>query len=210
MRAVSNGNFVSAERVGRDRTKFSYKTSYPINNYNITFYVGHYLTFSDSLHHSEKPYPLRLQYYVLDYNLERAREHFKQVKPMLRCFSDVLGPDPFWKDGFRLVEAPYLGMEHQSAIAYGNNYMRGYRGGMIPEDMDWDYLIIHESGHEYFGNAVSVTDHAEMWLHESFTTYLEALYVECRYGQEDYLRYLRTTTVYSECTPYRWLTKCQF
>jgi len=190
LRAVANGQFRGAKRLSNGRTKYFYATTHPINNYNVTFYLGHFLTIQDTLEDSRMESPLSLQYSVLDYNLERAKAHFKQVKPMLRCYSELLGPYPFWEDGYRLIEAPYLGMEHQSAIAYGNNYMRGYRGGMIPSDMDWDYLIIHESGHEYFGNAISVTDHSEMWIHESFTTYLEALYVECRFGRADYDRYL--------------------
>ena len=189
LRVISNGQFRGARPEG-ERTRYHYATTYPINNYNVTFYAAHYLSFADTLVSPTRETPLALEYQVLDYNLERARRHFRQVKPMLRCYERFLGPYPFWRDGFRLVEAPYLGMEHQSAIAYGNRYMRGYLGRMIPEDMDWDYLIIHESGHEYFGNAVSVDDHAEMWLHESFTTYLEALYVECRYGRDDYVRYL--------------------
>ena len=189
LRVVSNG-LLQETSSEQGKTRYTYAVTYPINNYNVTFYAGHYLSFEDTLRSSMKDSPLALRYHVLDYNLQRARRHFKQVKPMLRCYESLLGPYPFWNDGYVLVEAPYLGMEHQSAIAYGNNYMRGYRGGMIPADMDWDYLIVHESGHEYFGNALSVSDHAEMWLHESFTTYLEALYVECRYGREAYQRYL--------------------
>ncbi len=191
LRIISNGQYRGSKRMPNGRTQYSYATTYPINNYNVTFYVGHYLSFQDTLEDSSMNTPLELRYSVIDYNLERAKKHFQQVKPMLRCFSDLLGHYPFWRDGYRLIEAPYLGMEHQSAIAYGNDYMRGYRGGMIPADMNWDYLIIHESGHEYFGNAVSVTDHCEMWIHESFTTYLEALYVECRFDHSDYLRYLK-------------------
>ncbi len=191
LRAVSNGQLRSIVQ-GRNASTYSYATTYPINNYNITFYVGHYLTFSDTLRSPARAEPLLLNYAVLDYHLATAKQHFQQVKPMLRCYEDLLGPYPFWRDGYALIEAPYLGMEHQSAIAYGNNYMRGYRGGMIPDHMNWDYLIIHESGHEYFGNAISVADHAEMWLHESFTTYLEALYVECIYGYDEYRNYLNS------------------
>ncbi len=188
---VSNGRFVDEQDALGGKTKFSYATSYPINNYNVTFYAGHYLSFGDTLNSPDVATPLQLNYSVLDYNLERAEAHFaEEVKPMLRCYEGYFGPYPFWRDGYRLIEAPFLGMEHQSAIAYGNNYQRGYLGGMIPDDMGWDYLIVHESGHEYFGNAVSVADHAEMWLHESFTTYLEALYVECRFGHDAYDRYL--------------------
>ena len=189
LRVVSNGQFRGTTPEG-DRTRYHYATTYPINNYNVTFYAGYYARFADTLRSPARETPLAIEYQVLDYNLARARRHFRQVKPMLRCYERALGPYPFWRDGYRVVEAPYLGMEHQSAIAYGNQYMRGYLGRLIPEDMDWDYLLVHESGHEYFGNAVSVGDHAEMWLHESFTTYLEALYVECRYGRGDYARYL--------------------
>ena len=190
LRVIANGQFRGSQVLAKARTRYTYAVTHPINNYNITFYAGHYLEFADTLRSPARQEPLHLRYAVLDYNLDRARRHFRQVKPMLRCFEDYLGPYPFWRDGYRLVEAPYLGMEHQSGIAYGNNYMRGYRGGMIPPDMNWDYLIVHESGHEYFGNALSVSDHAEMWLHESLTTYLEALYVECRFGHADYDRYL--------------------
>ena len=189
LRVVSNGQFRGVDP-GRTTSRYRFAVSYPINNYNVTFYAGHYLSLTDTLHSPRQSAPLAIRYDVLDYNLERARRHFAQVKPMLRCYAGVLGDYPFWRDGYRLVEAPMLGMEHQSAIAYGNGYQRGYNGGMIPAGMDWDYLIIHESGHEYFGNALSCTDHAEMWLHESFTTYLEALYVECRYGHDSYNRYL--------------------
>ena len=189
LRVVANGQFRGVEH-GPRRSRYHYAVTYPINNYNVTFYVGHYLTFSDTLQSDNHDKPLQLTFDVLDYNLARAKRHFAQVKPMLRCYADIIADYPFWRDGYRLVEAPMLGMEHQSGIAYGNRYQRGYNGGMIPADMDWDYLIVHETGHEYFGNAVSATDHAEMWLHESFTTYLEALYVECRYGSERYEEYL--------------------
>ena len=190
LEAIANGQPRGVEALPGGRRRFRYAVTYPINNYNVTLYAGHYAHFTDTLAGEAGTEPLELHYAVLDYNLDRAREHFRQVKPMLRCYEDLLGPYPFPRDGYRLVEAPYLGMEHQSGIAYGNDFQRGYAGGMIPDDMDWDYLIVHESGHEYFGNAVSVSDHAEMWLHESFTTYLEALYVECRYGSEAYRRYL--------------------
>ena len=111
---------------------------------------------------------------------------------MLEAYEHYFGKYPFWNDGFALIETPYLGMEHQSGIAYGNRYMRGYLGGLIPDDMDWDYIIVHEAGHEYFGNSISVADHAEMWIHESFTTYMEALYVEYHHGAEAARRYLET------------------
>ena len=186
---ISNGNLRKKEPYYPGYTLWDWFVSYPINNYNVSINIGHYASFSD-IYIAEDGDSLELDYYVLDYNLEKAKVHFEQVKPMLACYEKYFGKYPFWNDGYALIETPYLGMEHQSGIAYGNNYMRGYLGGMIPRDMDWDFLIIHESGHEYFGNAVSTKDHSDMWIHESFTTYMEALYVECLYGYEDALRYL--------------------
>lgn len=186
---ASNGNLRETVEKAKGKTEWKWFVSYPINNYNVSVTIGHFAHFSDH-YISEDNDTLELDYYVLDYNLEKAKKQFEQVKPMLGCYEKLMGKYPFWEDGFSMIETPYLGMEHQSGIAYGNQYKRGYLGGMIPSDMDWDYIIIHESGHEYFGNSVSVTDHCDMWIHESFTTYLEALYVECLFGYEDYIRYL--------------------
>ena len=189
---ASNGNLREVtELEDEQRTRYDWFVSYPINNYNVSLGIGHYVHF-DSTYVSFDGDTLALDYYVIDYNLERARRQFREVHPMLAAYEHYLGKYPFWEDGFALIETPYLGMEHQSGIAYGNRYMRGYLGGLIPEDMDWDYIIVHEAGHEYFGNAISVADHAEMWVHESFTTYLEALYVEYHYGAAAARRYLLT------------------
>lgn len=188
---ASNGNLREKKQLPNDRTEWRWFVSYPINNYNVSITVAHFAHFND-IYISADEDTLALDYYVLDYNLEKAKKQFEQVKPMLACYEKIFGKYPFWEDGFAMIETPYLGMEHQSGIAYGNKYTRGYLGGMIPKDMDWDYIIIHESGHEYFGNSVSVTDHCDMWIHESFTTYMEALYVECEYGYEDYIRYLES------------------
>ncbi len=186
---VSNGQFLGIEPVGENELMYLWKVTYPINNYNVTLNIGHYSHFKDVYINPEGK-ELDLDYYVLDYNLEKAKKHFKQVKPTLACFEHYFGEYPFWKDGYALVETPYLGMEHQGAIAYGNKYLPGYLGGGIPSDMDFDYIIVHETGHEYFGNSISCNDHAEMWIHESFTTYMEALFVECTQGYEDAIRYL--------------------
>lgn len=188
---ASNGNLIAEEAVGQRKKRYDWFVSYPINNYNVSLGIGHYVHF-DSTYVAVDGEELALDYYVIDYNEERARKQFRQVGPMLQAYEHYFGKYPFWEDGFALIETPYLGMEHQSGIAYGNRYMRGYLGGLIPEDMDWDYIIIHETGHEYFGNSISVADHAEMWIHESFTTYMEALYVEFLYGQDDAERYLMT------------------
>ncbi|MCB0704841.1 MAG: M1 family metallopeptidase [Saprospiraceae bacterium] len=188
---VSNGQLLSAKSDPKHLgyTRYHWFVSYPINNYNITLNIGDYVHFAD-VYESADGDQLDLDFYVLSYNLERAKTHFRQVNQTLACFENYFGKYPFWNDGFGMVETPYLGMEHQGAIAYGNNYMRGYLGAMIPSDMNWDYIIVHETGHEYFGNSISIGDLSEMWIHESFTTYMEALFVECSYSYQDAIRYL--------------------
>lgn len=189
---ASNGNLREEVELDNNYQKrYDWFVSYPINNYNISLGIGSYVHF-DSTYVAFDGEELALDYYVLDYNLERARKQFEQVPPMLAAYEHYFGKYPFWNDGYALIETPFLGMEHQSGIAYGNRYMRGYLGGLIPADMDWDFIIIHESGHEYFGNSISVADHAEMWIHEAFTTYMEALYVEYLHGEADARRYLKS------------------
>jgi aminopeptidase N len=187
--AVSNGNLRQVTDDTLGYKKYEWFVSYPINNYNVTLNVANYNHFDD-IYTSKDGSKLSLDYYVLQENVEKAKKQFQQTKPMLACYEKYLGKYPFWKDGYALVETPFLGMEHQSAIAYGNQYMRGYLGGMIPPDMNWDYIIVHESGHEYWGNAVSCKDHTDMWIHEGFTTYLESLYVEETMSYKDAIRYL--------------------
>ncbi|MEZ5055835.1 MAG: M1 family metallopeptidase [Saprospiraceae bacterium] len=186
---VSNGNLVEKNAMPDNYTQWHWQVSYPINNYNVTVNIAQYAHFQD-VYVSPAGDSLDCDYYVLRYNIDKAKKQFQQVGPMLDCYDKYFGPYPFWEDGFCLVETPYLGMEHQSAIAYGNDYMRGYKGGMQADGQDWDYIIIHESGHEWFGNAVSSADHADMWIHEGFTTYMEAMYVECQYGFEEAIRHL--------------------
>ncbi len=188
LNCVANGNLRRIVDQG-DYRRYDWFVSYPINNYNATVNIAKYSRFSD-VYTALDGDSLALDYYVLPYNVAKAKKHFEQVHKVLACYEHFFGKYPFWNDGFALVETPYLGMEHQGAIAYGNNYMRGYLGGMIPRDMNWDYIIVHETGHEYFGNSVSCQDISEMWIHESFTTYMEALYVECAYSYEDAVRYL--------------------
>lgn len=186
---ISNGNLRSSTKEANGEVSYEWFVSYPINNYNVSLNIGHYTHFEDKYISFDKD-SLQCDYYVMDYNLDIAKEHFKQVHGILESYEYYFDKYPFWEDGFALIETPYLGMEHQSGIAYGNQYKRGYLGGMIPQDMDWDYIIVHETGHEYFGNSVSSNDHAEMWIHESFTTYMEALYVEYMYDYEAVERYL--------------------
>ena len=163
--------------------------SYPINTYNVTLNIGDYVHLSD--YYLNNGDTLDLDYYVLNGNQEKAQDHFTQVKPMLECFEYYFGAYPFWNDGYSLVETPYLGMEHQSAIAYGNNFLPGYNGNIAHIDgLDFDFIIIHESGHEWWGNSITTNDIADMWVHEGFCTYSEALYVECIYGYDAMLSYL--------------------
>jgi aminopeptidase N len=160
----------------------------PINNYNITLNIGDYVHFSDKLN------DLDIDYWVLRENEEKAKKHFEDdVKPMLECFQEKFGDYPFAEDSYKLVETPYLGMEHQSAIAYGNRYTKGYLGNDISGSgvgKLFDFIIIHETGHEWFGNSITSKDIADMWIHESFTTYSEAVYVECRWGYEKAMQYI--------------------
>ena len=163
--------------------------SYPINNYNVTLNIGDYEHFSEN--YTTENDTLRMDYYVLHDNLEKAKEHFKQVKPMMECFENYFGAYPFWNDGYALVETPYLGMEHQSAIAYGNDFLPGYHGNTSHiDELDFDFIIVHESGHEWWGNSITTNDIADMWVHEGFCTYSEVLYVECMYGYDAMLSYV--------------------
>ena len=182
LECVSNGTLQSVI-LSEDEKKATYEwfVSYPINSYNVTLNIGDYKHFSETYESDSVAY--ELDYYVLSYNFEKAKQHFTQVKTMLQCFEEKFGTYPFWKDGYALVETSYWGMEHQGCIAYGNNYKNEPEWG-------FDYIIVHESGHEWFGNSVSVPDHAEMWIHESFTTYAEAIYVECQKGYDASCQYL--------------------
>ncbi len=190
---VSNGRLRSAEPVGKDQTRYNWFVSYPINNYNASLNIADYVHFSDSSFVGENG-RLSLDYFVLRENLDKARSQFNaDVRPMLNCFEHWFGPYPFYRDGYKLVETPYLGMEHQSAVAYGNQYKKGYLGRDLSGTglgMDWDYIIVHESGHEWFGNNITSKDLADMWIHEAFTMYSEGLFIECSKGKEAAARYL--------------------
>ena len=184
--AVGNGKLVSNIRIkDSGLIKYTWEVKNPINNYNIVPYIGKYVNFTDTFM-GEKG-KLNLSYWVLDYNLEKAKEQFKQAKLMLRAFEYWFGPYPFYEDDYKLVEAPHLGMEHQSAIAYGNQFKNGYLGRDLSFSgwgNKWDYIIVHESGHEWFGNNITTKDIADMWVHEGFTTYSETLFTEYYYGKK--------------------------
>lgn len=190
LKCISNGNEEREVNNPDTTTTFYWKVSYPINNYNVTLNVGEYEHFSD-VYTADDGDKLALDYYVMPYNLTKAKEQFKQVKPMLKCYEKYLGKYPFWNDGYALVETPYLGMEHQSAIAYGNKYKTGYDGFDFSRiGLKFDYIIIHESAHEWWGNSVSCYDLADMWIHESLATYTESIYVGCTYGPDTALMYI--------------------
>ena len=164
---------------------FVWKVKNPINTYDIIPYIGKYTNFDDT--YQGESGKLDLSYWVMPYNLEKAKKHFAQVKPMLQCFEYWFGKYPFYEDSYKLVEAPYLGMENQSNIAYGNKYINGYHGSDLSASgwgLKWDFIIIHESAHEWWGNSITSKDIADMWIHESFANYAETLYTEWLFGKE--------------------------
>jgi aminopeptidase N len=183
---VSNGRFLGKKDLGDGFTRWDWLVNYPINNYNVSLNIGHYEHFSDKLG------DLTLDFYALPEDLEKAKKQFSQARGMIEAFQHYFGDYPFKKDGYKLIQAPYSGMEHQSAVTYGNHFANGYLKrdwtgvGISPR---FDFIIIHESGHEWFGNSVSAADTSDMWIHEGWTTYLECLYVEYMYGKADGLKY---------------------
>ena len=190
--AISNGRPLNVDSSAKTTGLSGWEVKNPINNYDVTFYIGDYVHWHDTLM-GEKGI-LDLDFYVLRYNEERARKQFAVVKDMIHCYEYWLGPYPFYEDGYKLVEAPYLGMEHQSAIAYGNKFKMGYLGtdrSMTNYGLDFDYIIIHESGHEWFGNSITAKDMADNWIHEGITTYSESLFAECLLGKEKAQQYSR-------------------
>lgn len=188
---VSNGRLRSTTRNGDGTTTYEWFVTRPINNYNVAVNAGSYAHFSDT--YQGEGGTLTLDYWPLAENLDAARRQFQQVKPMLACFENWFGPYPWYEDGFKIVETPHLGMEHQSAIAYGNGYQNGYRGrdrSGTGHGMEWDFIIIHEAGHEWFGNNITTNDIADMWVHEGFTNYSEGIYTECRQGKQAGAEYI--------------------
>jgi aminopeptidase N len=184
---VSNGKFVGKTDLGDGYTRWDWRIQYPINNYDVSLNIGNYEHFSDRLG------DLPLDFYALPEDLEKAKKQFTQAKGMIEAYQHYFGEYPFAKDGYKLIEAPYSGMEHQTAVTYGNHFANGYL------ERDWtgvgisprfDFIIIHESGHEWFGNSVTAADRSDMWIHEGWTTYLESLYVEYRWGHDDAVKYL--------------------
>lgn len=192
--AVGNGRLKAKHAYEQGKTTWEWEVKNPINNYNIIPYIGKYVEFKET-YEGEKG-KLDCNYWVLDYNLEKAKKQFSQVKPMLQAFEHWFGPYPFYEDGYKLVESPHLGMEHQSAVAYGNGYQNGYRGRDLSGSgwgLKWDFIIVHESGHEWFGNNITTNDLADMWVHEGFTNYSETIFTTYHHGREGGNAYVQGT-----------------
>lgn len=191
---VSNGRLVSKTDLNNGYTKRVWKVNHPINNYNVSINIADYFHWTDSYTSKINSEVLTLDYYVLKDNEIKARKQFEQVKPMLDAFEKRFSPYPFYKDGYKLVETPYLGMEHQSCVAYGNAYKNGYMGFDLSgsgEGLKFDYIIIHETAHEWWGNSLTTFDIADMWIHEGFGQYSEVVYLEELYGKESAIKYLK-------------------
>jgi aminopeptidase N len=190
---ISNGRLVEIQ-VGKDTDTFHWKVVNPINDYGVNINVGDYVHFGEK-YEGEKG-TLDMDYFVLRENLEKAKVHFQDARRMMQAFEHWFGPYPFYEDGFKLVDAPYLGMEHQSSVTYGNGYQNGYRGRDLSGTgwgMKFDFIIIHEAGHEWFANNITYKDVADMWIHESFTNYSESLFLDYHYGKEAGQAYVRGT-----------------
>ncbi|TYA55942.1 M1 family metallopeptidase [Formosa maritima] len=181
---ISNGRLISTEKHSDNTVTTNWFVENPINNYGVNVNIGDYVHFSE-VYQGENG-PLDMDYYVLRDNLVRAKNHFTDAPKMMKAFEHWFGPYPFYEDGFKLVEVPYLGMEHQSSVTYGNQYKKGYLGNDLSGTgwgLKFDFIIIHEAGHEWFANNITYKDIADMWIHESFTNYSENLFVEYYYGK---------------------------
>ncbi len=190
---VSNGRLRAKKDLDNGYTRFEWFVSEPINNYDVSINIADYAHWRDNYISNVDGEKLTLDYYVLKEDLEKAQKQFEQVKPMMDVFEKRFGKYPFYKDGYKLVQTPYLGMEHQSCVAYGNAYKNGYLGMDLSgsgEGKKFDYIIIHESAHEWWGNSITSYDIADMWIHEGFGQYAETVYLEEIYGKESANKYL--------------------
>ena len=190
---VSNGRFAGKQDLGDGYTKWMWRVHYPINNYDVALNIGEYQHWDGVHGNKETGEKTTLDFYALPEDLDKAKAQFAQVPEMLDAYEHAFGEYPFDKDGYKLIEVPYAGMEHQTAVAYGNHFTNGYYGrdwtgvGISPK---FDFIIIHESGHEWFGNSITAADVSDMWIHEGWTTYMESVYVEYRWGKADAIKYL--------------------
>lgn len=188
---ISNGQLIQDTCIGSKRTTI-WEVKNPINNYGLNLNIGNYVHW-DSIYPGEKG-SLKMNFYVLRYNLEKSKLQFNDAFRTIKAFEHWFGPYPFYEDGYKLVEVPYLGMEHQSSVTYGNGYKNGYKGTDLSGTgwgLKWDFIIVHESGHEWFANNITCKDNADMWIHESFTSYSEGLFTEYYYGKEAGFEYIR-------------------
>jgi len=186
MEDVSNGRLRSVTANGDGTTTYEWFVSEPINNYDIEVNAGAYAHWTEM--YQGEGGPLTMDFWPLAYHLEAARRQWAQAVPMMRCFEHWFGPYPWYRDGYKLVEAPHLGMEHQSGVAYGNHYLNGYLGRDLSgtgQGMKWDFIVVHESAHEWWGNSITMKDQADMWVHEAFAAYAENLYTECLTGSKE-------------------------
>lgn len=182
---VGNGRLINTKENSDDTKTYTWQVVNPINNYGVNVNIGDYVHFSEK--YKGKKGELDCDYYVLSYNLEKAKKQFKQASSTLEAFEHWFGPYPFYEDSFKLVEVPYLGMEHQSSVTYGNGYKNGYRGRDLSGTgwgLKFDFIIVHEAGHEWFANSITNIDIADMWIHESFTAYSENLFLDYHFGTE--------------------------
>tara|TARA_B100001057_G_scaffold95624_1_gene92059 strand:+ start:2255 stop:3826 length:1572 start_codon:yes stop_codon:yes gene_type:complete len=190
LKAISNGRLKEISE-SKNRTSYTWFVSNPINNYGVNINIGNYVNFSEK-YQGEKGI-LDMDYYVLKHNLEKAKKQFLDAPKMMKAFEYWFGPYPFYEDSYKLVEVPYLGMEHQSSITYGNKYKKGYLGQDL-SGTGWgllfDFIIIHESGHEWFANNITNKDIADMWIHEGFTTHAESLFIDYYYGKKASAEYV--------------------
>ena len=199
---VSNGRLRHIDYLPDGRKTFHWFVSNPINNYGVNLNIGRYAHWTDTIH-GEKGV-LDMDFYVLQDNYDKAREHFKDAHRTIKAFEYWFGPYPFYEDGYKLVEVPYLGMEHQSCVTYGNKYQMGYLGRDLSSTgwgLKWDFIIVHESAHEWWANSITYKDIADMWIHESFANYAESLYLDYHFGQQaasDYVIGTRHTIMNNE------------
>ena len=185
LKAVGNGRLMQQSAHYNSSTTYSWQVVNPINNYNIVPYIGKYVHFGEQYNGLKGK--LDMDYWVLDYDMDSAKKQFVQAPEMMKAFEYWFGPYPFYEDGYKLVQSPHLGMEHQSAIAYGNRFKNGYLGRDLSGTgwgLKWDFIIIHESGHEWFANNITTADIADMWVHEGFTNYSETLFTGYYYGTQ--------------------------
>ncbi len=187
---VSNGRLVGIDDATYTKT-YHWTVKNPINNYGVNINIGDYINFSE-IYQGEKG-PLDMSYWALKEDEDKARQQFKQAPMMMEAFEHWFGPYPFYEDSFKLVQVPYLGMEHQSSVTYGNKFRNGYLGRDLSgtgQGLKFDFIIIHEAGHEWFANSITNRDVADMWIHEGFTAYSENLYLDYHYGKEAAAEYV--------------------